>query len=363
MNGRERVLCAMNLEEPDRVPFDIELSNEPFQALCKYYNIRDHSVSRSFTYGIELSRALQCDLLIFEGGPPEGWSPRIFDDGSYMDEWDILRRFRMKGTIDWFENHPIRDMKDLENYEFPDPNAPGRFRDLELALEKYHGEFAILSGIGFSLWERAWTLHGFQQSLMDFYLNPGFMERLLDRIVGFDIELAKIIMEYDIDAFRLGDDYGSQKDLLFSPDQWRHFIKPRLKKTTSVALKKGLPVVLHTCGNVSKIINDLSEVGVTVLNPVQPKAMNPAELKQRFGHLFCFYGTLDLQRTLAFGTPEDVKSEVEERIRTVGVGGGLILAPSHAVPPGVPIQNLLSLAQSVRKMGKYNSSNGPVNKI
>ena len=103
-------------------------------------------------------------------------------------------------------------------------------------------------------------------------------------------------------------------------------------------------------------MNDLSEAGVTVLNPVQPKAMNPAELKERFGHLFCFYGTLDLQQTLAFGNPEDVRDEVEKRIRTVGTGGGLILAPAHTVPPGIPIQNLLSLVNATKKLDKYTFS-------
>jgi uroporphyrinogen decarboxylase len=346
----------MNLEEPDRVPFDLELSDEPFQAMCKYYNIKDHSVSRFFTYGIKLSRALQCDLLAFEAGPPEGWSPKRFGDGSYVDEWGILRRFRMKGTIDWFENHPIKDSEDLENYEFPDPTAHGRLLDLELALKKYHEEFAVLGGIGFSLWERLWTLHGFEKSLMDLYRNPKFIEKFLDRIVEFDLELAKIIVEHDVDAFRLGDDYGSQKDLLIPPEKWRRFIKPRLSKITSVARKKGLPVVLHTCGNVSRILKDLSEAGITVLNPIQPKAMDPAELKQRFGHLFCFYGTLDLQQTLPFGKPEDVKNEVEKRIRTVGTGGGLILAPAHTLPPGVPIQNLLSLVDAMKGLSIYSPS-------
>jgi uroporphyrinogen decarboxylase len=346
------VLCAINLEEPDRVPLDIELSDEPYQALCRYYNIEDHLVSRLFTYNVKLSRVLNCDLLVFEAGSPIGWSPEILPDGTYLDEWGILRKFRMKGTIDWFEKHPIIGEEDLDNYRFPDPSKPGRLMDLERAIKNHHGEFAIFAGIGFALWERAWTLHGFQQSITDFYQNPDFMEKLLDRIVKFDEELAKIVVEYDIDAFRLGDDYGSQRGLLFSPEIWRHFIKPRLRKITNVALKKGIPVVLHTCGNVSDILVDLNEIGITILNPVQPKAMNPSELKQRYGNLFCFYGTLDLQQTLAFGKPVDVRNEVEERIRTVGVGGGLILAPAHTIPPGVPIENILAISESIRKMGR-----------
>jgi len=356
VNSRERVLSAMNLEEPDRVPLDIELADEPFQLLCKHYNFKDNSVSRSFTYGIKLCRALGCDLLIFEPGSPKNWRPKRFDDGSWLDEWGILRRPRMKGTIDWFETHPIVDEKSLDEYEFPDPSAPGRLEDLEEAIKMYRGEFAIIAGIGFSLWERAWTLHGFHQSLIDFYHNPKFMERLLDRIVDFDVEMAKIIVEHEIDAFRLGDDYAGQKDLLFSPEVWRKFIKPRLKKITNIARNRGLPVILHSCGNVIQIMKDLSEAGIDVINPVQPKAMNPAELKLRFGNLFCFYGTMDLQHTLPFGTAEDVKNEVSERMRTVGAGGGLILAPAHTVPPDVPVQNLVSLSRAVKKLGKYGFS-------
>ena len=343
----------MSLEEPDRVPFDIELCDDLFRGLCKHYNIEDVSVSRYFTYGVKLLRALQSDMLAFDTGPPEGWGPTKFPDGSYLDEWGIRRRFRFKGTIDWFEEHPVKDLDSLEAYEFPNPSLPGRFKDLESALKRYHGEFAILAGIGFSLWERAWTLHGFQQSLTDFHRRPAFMERFLDRIVEYDVQLARIIVEYDIDAFHLGDDYGGQQDLLFPPDVWRRSIKPRLAKIVSVGRKKGLPVVLHTCGNVMKIVKDLTEIGITVLNPVQPRAMDPMLLKQRFGHLLCFYGTVDLQHTLRFGTPQDVRDEVAERIKTVGAGGGLILAPAHTVPPDVPVANLLSLVKAVKDLGKY----------
>jgi uroporphyrinogen decarboxylase len=122
-----------------------------------------------------------------------------------------------------------------------------------------------------------------------------------------------------------------------------------------IARRRGLPVILHSCGNILQIMEDLKQVGIDVINPVQPKAMDPNYLNSRYGNLFCFYGSLDLQNTLPFGKTEDIKKEVYERIRTLGADGGLILAPSHTVTPDVPIENLLTLSKAVRKLGKYPS--------
>ena len=141
--------------------------------------------------------------------------------------------------------------------------------------------------------------------------------------------------------------------MLMSPATWRRFIKPRLAKLAAIPRKKGIPTFLHCDGNPTAILDDLVEVGVTVLNPVQPLAIDPSYVKEKYSDDLCLFGTIDIQRTLPFGTPEDVQKEVITRMETCGRNGGLILSPTHNVPPDVPMANVLALAEAVQKYGKY----------
>jgi len=148
---------------------------------------------------------------------------------------------------------------------------------------------------------------------------------------------------------------GSQKSLQMSPAMWREFIKPNFARIIRAArvIKPDILWFYHTDGCVTEIIADLIEIGVDILNPVQPEVMDPAALKKQYGDRLTFNGTISIQQTLPFGTVQDVRREVKERIETVGIGGGLILAPSHLIQPEVPLVNLLALAQAVKEFGAY----------
>jgi len=350
INHKERVLAAVNLEEPDRVPIFLATPGftEAFRSrLSEYLGISDP---------IELNKALDLDcgpsfprsLILTEG--VTGRIRKRLPDGSFIDEWGVTLR-TPKDTDFIFLDYPLKSMDDFERHEFPEP--PSEFDNLIKTIKEYGDQYPIIGGFGWALFERAWLLRGFTNFMIDLTRHKGFVDKLLDKILAYDIEYAKRICEYDIDIFYIGDDYGMQDRLLMSPKTWRKFFKPRLKKLLKVPKKRGLPVCIHSDGNISEIIPDLIEVGITILNPVQPLALDPAYVKQNYGDQLAQYGTIDIQKTLPFGTPEDVKNEVITRVQTVGYNGGLILATTHSVLPDTPVENFLAFVKAAKKYGVY----------
>ncbi len=354
MNHKERVIASVNMEEPDRVPWCAYFGFAPslHEKLCDYLGVPRTTINDDFP---ELYRKLDFDLIISDPSPPEGF-PKQFPDGSYQDHFGVTF-MKYLGFSERPIKHPLMhsNVEDLENYEFPDPESLS-LDPIDRSVRKYGDKYAIMSGFHYTLFERAWTLRGFAQSLTDFYAHPSFAEKLLDKITKYDVELAKRIAEKPIDIYWIGDDYSDQRGMLMSPNTWRKFIKPRLARIAGIARKKGIPVLLHCDGNPTDILDDLVEVGITVLNPVQPLAIDPGYVKEKYGDDLCLFGAIDIQRTLPFGSPEDVEKEVITRMETCGYNGGLILSPTHNVPPDVPVANVLALVRAIKKYGKYSTS-------
>jgi len=194
-----------------------------------------------------------------------------------------------------------------------------------------------------------------EQLMMDFVLNPDFAHTLLRRVADAFCESAANVARWGCDVAAFHDDVGAQKSLQMSPAMWREFVKPNFARIIKAAreIKPDIIWFYHSDGCVTEIIEELIEIGVDVLNPIQPEVMDPAALKKQYGDRLAFNGTISIQQTLPFGTVQDVRDEVRERIETVGVGGGLLIAPSHCVQPEVPIENLLAFAQAVRDFGTY----------
>jgi uroporphyrinogen decarboxylase len=244
------------------------------------------------------------------------------------------------------------DPKILEDYPFPQI----RRVDRSVAVSKYHERgYATVGIAGGGLYEQCWYLRGMEQLMMDFALNPEFAHVLVRRVADVFCESARNVARWGCDVAAFHDDVGSQKSLQMSPAMWREFIKPNFARIIQAArnIKPDILWFYHTDGCVTEIVGELIEIGVNVLNPVQPEVMDPAAIKREYGDRLAFNGTISIQQTLPFGTVEDVRREVKERIATVGAGGGLILAPSHCVQPEVPLENLLALADAVREFGTY----------
>jgi uroporphyrinogen decarboxylase len=206
-----------------------------------------------------------------------------------------------------------------------------------------------------TLFECAWLLRGLENLLVDFLANPDLAAALLDHLTATGIESARRLAEAGVDVLLTGDDVGMQRGMMMSPELWRQWLKPRLAEIIAAA-KKVKPDVLvfyHSDGNIEPIIPELIEVGVDILNPVQPECMDPAQLKREHGNDLAFWGTVGTQTTMPFGTPEEVKAAIRERIESTGQGGGLLLAPTHVIEPDVPWENVEAFFEAVEEYGWY----------
>ncbi len=203
--------------------------------------------------------------------------------------------------------------------------------------------------------ETPFSIRGREQFFMDLGYQQEWLPLFLDRVVDGAVADAEIAAKAGADIFGIGDDLGSQRGLLISPDQWRELFKPRLKRIID-AVKNTNPETkffLHSDGMIIEIIPDLIEIGVDILNPIQPEVMNPAEIKEQFGDKLVFFGAISVQHTLPFGTPEDVFSEVKLRMETIGRNGGYIMTPSHMVNADIPWENIVAFYEAADKYGNY----------
>jgi uroporphyrinogen decarboxylase len=239
----------------------------------------------------------------------------------------------------------------LAHYTFPDPLDSRFFEDIPGRIARSGERFRVFQ-IGFSLYERAWTLRGMQNLLMDFYDHPAFVHSLLETIADYNIAQVQEALKYDIDAVYFGDDWGQQHGLQMGPKLWHQFIFPVLKRMYEVVHAAGKYVFIHSCGDVDELFDDLCGIGLNCFNPFQPEVMDVAALVERYRGRLTFHGGLSTQRTLPFGTVEDVRAE-SQRLLKMGASGGYIFAPAHDVEGDVPLENMLAFIEIVQNQPGY----------
>jgi len=239
----------------------------------------------------------------------------------------------------------------LKGYTFPDPVAPHVFAQVDENIKKYGDRFRIF-GIGFSLYERAWAMRGLQTLLMDFYDNPQFVHNLFNEIAEYNIAQLKEALKYDIDGIMFGDDWGQQHGLQMGPKLWHEFIYPVLKRMYAVGVEAGKKVFIHSCGDVDELFEDLVGIGLNVFNPFQPEVMDVATLIPQYRGRLAFYGGMSTQKTLPYGTVEDVRRETQKLLE-LGKDGGYIFSPAHDVPKDVPLENMLAMIDLVQQQPGY----------
>ena len=239
----------------------------------------------------------------------------------------------------------------LERYEFPDPLDSHFFGNIPAKISEYEDCFRVFK-IGFSLYERAWTLRGMGNLLMDFIANPDFVHELLHKIANYNIAQVNEALKYDIDAVYFGDDWGQQTGLQMGSRLWREFIYVELKRMYSVVREAGKYVMIHSCGKVDELFDDLIDIGLNCFNPFQPEVMDVFGLMKKYKGRLAFHGGLSTQRTLPYGSVEDVKNEAVELLEA-GRGGGYIFAPSPAVEGDVPLENMLAFIDMLHSQDGY----------
>jgi uroporphyrinogen decarboxylase len=357
MNPRQRVLAAMRREVPDRVPYGLSFTPPMMQVFwektgadnpAEYWHFDARSVG---FYGPQAGAGYAADFT--QRYYPEGLPP-----WTTLDEWGVAQ---VPGSLYHFTKmvHPLRQASTVEeivDYPLPDYTRAECWQHLEGEVAAFHArDLAVLGALEMTIFEASWYIRGMEGLLSDMLLQPEMAEALLERITRLRGFQAQAYARADVDVLDLGDDVGTQRGMLMSPRMWRQWLKPRLARVIEAAraVKPDTLVWYHSDGDCRAIIPELIEIGVDILNPVQPECMDPAEIKAQYGDRLAFSGTIGTQTTMPFGTPEEVKSVVKERITTVGRGGGLFLAPTHVLEPDVPWENVLAFIEAAEEYGQY----------
>jgi len=377
MTSRERVVAALNHQEPDLVPIDFgsgmstSLVVEAYDKFKSVVGIPGEITVLSKLFRVaRLDEAamvrLNSDCRPIQTKSPTRWTPPATERGTYVDIWGIKRRqvFYGEGAYYWeLVASPLADatVQDLDRYRWPDPLDPGFTEGLvEEAQRLYETtDFAIVGDSGFkSLWELAWALRGFEQLMIDLVLNPDFVHTLMGKLLEVNMAVTERFLgavgKY-LHVFRTGDDLAAQEGLLMSRATYQKVLRPHYRRFFDfIKSKTNAKLFYHSCGNVTDVLDDLIEIGVDAINPVQVSALgDTATLKSRFGQKLSFWGGIDTQHVLPRGSVQDVEAEVRRRIRDLGPGGGFVLGPVHNIQPDVPAENILAMADAARKFGAY----------
>jgi uroporphyrinogen decarboxylase len=352
MNPRERVLAVLDHRQPDRVP--------------KMVNFYPSSFSRF--PGREAGEVFNTEIRFVRIPVPRQQSEfmaylRSLPDHAYVGSPDILRTYHDWGYHPEIERDArlgdVESIEELAAAPLPDFMKQVRPKKLRAEVERLHAQgYAVMASpphLGGELFETAYRLRGFEQFMIDMAEDPPLVDYLLEQLAAMHIAASLALARAGIDLLALDDDLGDPTRMLLSPAMWRRYFKPHFRTIIGVCKRANpaLRVLWHSDGYIEPIIPDLIEVGVDVLNPVQPNVMDPARLKQTYGDQLAFFGTVGTPQRWAWAEPEDIREEVAERIQTVGDGGGLIIAPAYDLEPEVRWENVLAFFEAVEAYGAY----------
>ncbi len=382
MNSRERVLTAINHQEPDRIPFDIGGANttihvKAYAALRTYLGLPEveiqllHQAGQAAKLDEDFLSLLKVDTRFITVSKPESkGTAKLRDEGDYVaftDSWGVGWRMPKKNGLyyDMYQ-HPLdgTDVDEkLKTYQWPDASRPSLFEgQKENAINiRQQGKLGSMGTFCAGHFEKFSWIRGFIDAYSDMILNPKLVGLMMDKITELKITYwQKALGESGdyVDVAFEGDDVAGQNKLLISPKTYRQIVKPRHKELFA-AIKKAAPhvkIFFHSCGAIRPLIPDLIEIGVDILNPVQINSagMDPFELKKDFGKDLVFWGGgVDTQKVFSTGTPQEVRDDVKRNIEALAPGGGFVFNTVHNTQADVPPENFMAMWETLQEYGAY----------
>ena len=345
MTPKERVIRTVEHKEADRIPLNLYASNESRKKLFNYFHLNNWE---------DILVNFKIDIRVISGGWTDITPTKIEKDGTYLDIWGVRRGNHMVAI-----EHPLYNLEtsdQVDQYNFP--SSLNVDYDYYINDCKKYPSYAVAAIAWGTFLAVSQGLIGMEGLLIRMIESPELISYLFKKITNYYLEVQKKIYQKAgnlIDIVFFGEDFATQNGLMFSKEMWRLFIKPNLEKMFKQAKEYGYKVMFHSCGAISEIIPDLIEIGVDILEPIQPKAkgMDIIELNKKYGDKISFHGNIDTQITMPRGTKKDVEKEVLDIITNVAPGGGLIICTSHEIQGDVPVDNIITLYDTAIKYGKY----------
>jgi uroporphyrinogen decarboxylase len=357
MNARDRVLTAMQRTGiPDRVPFEISWGAFT-PGLMKIYRERTGST-------LDPAEYFDFDVRLVNLDPTRkktdfsAWFKEAPPPNTVWDEWGYGA---LRGSMEHFleyRYHPLAACTSVEQiveFSWPDADADYRFEGVAQATRSFQERgYAVAGELYLTLFETAWLLRGMENLLTDFYHNEDIAHALCEKLTEIRVRQAVKYAGIGVDVLRLGDDVATQKGPMMSLEIYRKFLKERTRRIIAAAkeVKPDLLVFMHSDGAVAKFIPEYLDIGVDILNPVQPECNDLSEIGRQYGNRISFWGGIGTQTTMPYGTPEEIRAKVREVKSQLGSRGGLLLAPSHILEPDVPWDNVVAFVDAARE-AKY----------
>lgn len=343
MTERQIMQAAFEHRDCGAVPYHLTMEDSVADKLTAYYGTEEwKNKIKDYVFGVmHVDTIMEREL-----------------DGVYgIDAFGSIWR---RDKRPWHLEKPILPEPGFEGYQFPelskflDPLERGNaIEKANRAMEENPDKFGIIH-MGWGIFEQTWRMRGFENALMDVCCEEEFYEELIGRLTELYVGMVRYCKDVKADAFFFGDDWGDQRGIIIGPERWRRFIKPAWKQVYDEVHKQGKYVIAHSCGSVADVIGDAAEIGLDMLESVQPEAngMNPYELKAKWGDKMGFFGCLGSQSTIPFGTPEEVRTEIRKLRREMGKNGGYILAPAKPLQPETPVENAAAILETFTELDK-----------
>ena len=366
MNSRERVLKAMKRMPglPDRVPVQFDLCRQLCEQMGKQLDIPVHFTENLYedvTYRIsanELRLALGSDVVITGASVSDNYKVMKDADGTWLNEYGM--RMRQGDIYVEVVEYPLafaESKADIEAYSFPDPDAPGRYRDAEALIAKYKSDYLIIDDIEVTVFSLRHQLTGMEKLLIDMMMEVEYVVFLFEVCVEFQMQIGLRLIERGVDAIWFGDDFGTQVNLIMPPEIFRDQLKPIYKNMVDrfKQANHNIIPILHCDGAVAELLDDIRDIGFEVFNPVQPGVPGhlPLDMKNRFGDKFAFWGAIDQQGLLPNGSDHELEQDIIEKISILGKDGGYMIAPAHILQNDVSPERVIKFIELYKKHNNY----------